>query len=79
MAAEEQSDRWVSDIEVHVKQKCATEFLHEEKMALTDMHQCLLNVYGDQTGDVSVVRGWVVSFSSGVSKVKDRLCSGWLC
>ena len=38
-----------------------------EKMALTDTHQHLLNVYRDQTLDVSTVRRWVVHFSSGDS------------
>ena len=37
MAAEGQSDNMASDVEVHVKQNGATEFLHEEKMALSDI------------------------------------------
>ena len=41
------------DMEVHVKQRCATEFLHGEKMAPSDIHICLLNVYGKQTMDNS--------------------------
>ena len=32
-------------------------------MASTDIHQCLLNVCGDQPVDVSTVRQWVVHFS----------------
>jgi hypothetical protein len=56
----------------------ATEFLHVEK-ALTDIHQCLLNVSGDQTVDVSTVRWWVVYFSSGDSNLRDRPCSRWPC
>jgi len=39
-----------------------------KKMALTDIHQNLLNAYGDQTADMSTVKGWVVHFSSGGSK-----------
>ena len=39
-------------------------------MALTDILQCFLNVYGDETVDVSIVRWWVVHFSKGDSKVK---------
>ena len=31
MAAEEQSDRMVSDVEVYMKQKCGMELLHAEK------------------------------------------------
>jgi len=48
-----QSDKMVSDM----KQRCVTEFLHtEKKMALTDIYQCTLNIYGDQTVDVSTAR-----------------------
>jgi len=42
MAADGQSDKMVSDLEVQVKQWCGTEFLHVEKMTPTDIHQCLL-------------------------------------
>lgn len=38
-----------------------------EKNALTDIHQSLLNIYGDQTVDVGTVRWWVVCFSCGNS------------
>jgi len=48
MAAEGQSDRMTSDMEVRMKQRCATEFLHGEKVTPTDIHQHLLNVSGDQ-------------------------------
>ena len=41
-AAEGQSDRMASDMEVHMKQKCVTEFLHMEKMAyLSTLAKCL--------------------------------------
>ena len=36
MAAEGQFDTVVSDMEVHMKQRGASEFLHVEKVALTD-------------------------------------------
>ena len=45
--------------------KCGIEFLHNEKIALTDIHQHLLNVCRDQTVDVGTVRWWVVCFSGG--------------
>jgi len=48
MAAEGQSDRMVSDMEVHVKQRGGIEFLYGEKMLPTDIHRCLLNISGDQ-------------------------------
>ena len=70
MAAEGQSDRMVSDVEMRMKQRCGIEFLHEEKMAPTDVDRQLLNVYGDQTADVGTVRQWVVCFSSGESKIQ---------
>ena len=38
MAAEGQSDKMASDMEVHMKQRCVTEFLHVEKMAPIDIH-----------------------------------------
>ena len=50
-----------------------------KKIAPTDIHWCLLNVYGDQTVDVRTVRWWMVCFSSGTSVAKDKLCSRWPC
>jgi len=61
------SDRMVSDIEVHMKQRHGIEFLHAEKTAPTDIHQCLLNVYGDQAVDMRTGTWWVEHFSSGNS------------
>ena len=55
MAAEGYSDRTVSAVKVYMKQKCVTEFLHAENMVPIDIHLCLLNVYADQTVDVSTV------------------------
>ena len=66
-----------SDMEVCMKRRIVNEFLHAEKTAPTDIHQCLLNVYGDQTVDVSTLRLWVVHLSSYNSEVKDKPCSGW--
>ena len=43
-------------MEVCMKQRYVLEFLHADKMAPTDIHQCSLTVYGDQTEDVSTVR-----------------------
>jgi len=68
-----------SDMEVRMKQRCVTEFLHAEKLAPNDIHRRLLNVYGDQTVDVSTVRRWVACFSSGDSDVKDKPRSGQPC
>ena len=53
MAAEGQSGKSASDMEAWMKQRCGTELLHAEKMAPFDIHQCLLNINGDQTADVS--------------------------
>jgi len=60
MAAEGQSEKMTSDMEVWMKQRCAIEFLHEAKMAPTDIHWCLLNADGDQTVDVNVMK-WVLT------------------
>ena len=69
-----QLDRMVSDVEVYMKQRCVTEFLHEEKMARTDIHQHLLNMDRDQTVDMNTVKPWVVHFNSDM---KDKPCSEW--
>jgi hypothetical protein len=51
-----QSDKMASDMEVRMKQRCVTEFLHAENIAPNDIHRRLLNVYGDQTVDNFEVR-----------------------
>jgi len=51
LAAEGQSDMMVSDMEVCMKPRCVTEFLHVEKTLPVDMHPCLLNFHGDHTVD----------------------------
>jgi len=50
-----------------------------KKIAPSDIHRRLLNIYGDQTVDVSTVRRWVARFSSGDSDVKDKPRSGRPC
>ena len=67
MTAKGQCDKMASDMKVCMKQRCAIEFLHVEKIAPTDIHWCLLKVSGDQTVDVSTVRWWVMCCSSGDS------------
>ena len=47
----------LSNMEVRMNQRCFIECLHVEKMELNDIRQHLLNVYGDQTVDMSTVRG----------------------
>ena len=64
MAAEGQSDRTASNVEVQMKQRCGNEFLHAETIAPIDFHLHLLSIYGDHTVDVSTVRQWVVHFNS---------------
>jgi len=39
MAAKGQSDRMESRVEVQMKQRGGTKFLHADKMAPTDIHQ----------------------------------------
>jgi len=55
-----------------MKERCATEFLHMEKMVPIDSHWHLLNVDGDQT----ITKGWVLCFSSDDSNVKNKSRSG---
>jgi len=72
-AAEGQSDKMASDIEVHMKQRYITGIPPYRNNG-TQIHQHLLNINGDQRVDVSTVRQLV--FSSGDSNVKDKACSG---
>jgi len=58
MAAEGQSDKMASDLEMHMKQRCFIEFFQAGKMTPTDIQQHLLNMYGNQT--VSTER-WCIS------------------
>ena len=44
----------------------------QKKIAPTDIHRCLLNVYRDQALDISTVRCLMVCFSSGDSSMKDK-------
>ena len=46
----------------------------QKKLGPTDIHLHLLNVYGDETVDVSMVRKCVVHFSSS-DNVKNKPCS----
>jgi len=46
----------VSNMEVHMEQRCVVEFLHADKIVPTDLHQSLSNISGDQTDGVSTVR-----------------------
>ena len=59
MAAEVQSDKMASDMEGVVLISSV-----QKKIASTDIHQFLLNIYENQTVDVSTVRLWVVHFSN---------------
>ena len=41
MAAERQHVKVVSDMEVHIKQRCGIGFLHVEKIAPVDVHSVI--------------------------------------
>lgn len=61
-----------SDMEVHMKQRCVTEFLHVEKIAPINIHWCLLNIYENQTVNMSTVRQLVaVTVTWKISHVAD--------
>ena len=47
-----------SNMEGRMKQRYVTELLPVKKIAPTDSHQHLLNVYGDQSVDVSTAVRW---------------------
>jgi len=57
--------------------RCAIEFIHAEKVAAIDIHQCSLNIYGDQRVDVSTLRQWVVGVSGVKSDMKDKPYLRW--
>jgi len=66
MAAEGQSDK----MEVWMKQRCAAEFCHAQKAIVPiDIQWCMLDIYGDQAMDVSVV----LCFSSDDSNSRSPL------
>jgi len=75
MVAERYSDKMVSDMEVCTKWRCVADFLHEEKIKPTCIHWHLLNIHGDQTGDVSTLRQWVMHLSNDaiIAAVKQRI------
>ena len=57
MAAEGQSDKMMSDTEVHMKQmhmkqKCTNQFIHVEEVVPIDIHQCLLNACGCERSEL---------------------------
>lgn len=64
--AEEQSDTMASDMEVHMKQRDVIKFLDSERTVR--IHWLLLNTYGHQTMDVSIVRRRVTCFGNGDSE-----------
>jgi len=71
MAAEGQSDRMTSDMEVSMKQKSGTKFLCVEKIEPTGNHQCLLNVSGGHTLDDS---GCCISAAVIVHHLRWHIC-----
>lgn len=79
MASRGLSDIAAPDMEVWMNLSCVSGLLRVEKIVPTDIHQCLLSVYGDQTLGVSTVRKWVLHFSSGNSDMKDKPCFGQPC
>lgn len=54
-------------------------YVPSENMALTDIHRCLLYIYGDQMVNVSKVGWWTVCSSSGSSDMKGKPWSRWPC
>jgi len=50
----------------------STKFLYMEKIVPVGIHQLMLNVYGEQTMDVSTARWCMVHFCNDNSKVKDK-------
>lgn len=61
MAAAGQSDKMAYEMEVCMKKRCRIEFLCEGETASTGIHRRLLNMDGDQEGDISTAR-WQLNF-----------------
>ena len=70
MAVDGQPDKMASDMKVRMKQRHVIKFPHAEKIASTDIHWHLLNVYEDQTVNVNTVKWQVMCFSFGNSDAK---------
>ena len=69
MTAEGQSDKMVHALEVHMKQRCVTEFLYADKMAPMNVNSLKLSEHlWIQTVDVSTVRQRMLHFSRANSK-----------
>jgi len=70
MTAEGQPNKVVPDMKVCMKQRYVTEFLYAEKMVPTDVHWCMLNIYGGfylYKSGCEHSEWWVVHFRSGDS------------
>lgn len=48
------------------------QFFHTENITPIDLHQHFLDIYGNQTVDVSTLRWWVIHFSSDNNNVCDK-------
>ena len=56
IVTERQSNNLASNMEVHMKQRCADEYFHmKKKIASIGILWFLMNIHGDQTMDVSTV------------------------
>ena len=47
-----------------MQKRCVIKFNHVEKIAPVNIHRHLINAYGNQIVAISVVKQWMVSFSS---------------
>lgn len=70
IAAESLSSKMMSDMKVHIKQRCVLWIFPCRKIGI---HLCLLTIYGDQTMGVSIVKKCV--FCSGDNNACDKPCS----
>lgn len=60
IVADWQSGKMMSVMKVHMKKRCALEFLHTWKISSINIFECLLNVYGNQTIEGSIATWWVL-------------------
>ena len=64
MAAEGQTDRMVSDMEVCMERRCVTELFHVEKMAPVDLQLMIAERLWRPNSGCEYNAGWLMCFSS---------------
>lgn len=62
----------VCEMNVRTKHRFVIKFLYAKNVAPVDIYRYVLKIYGDQTGDESAVKLWVLRLSIGETNVCDK-------